>query len=159
MKMKLHKISSSSIGVCIFMVVIMISTVCEAWEKMGFVDGARITVKVGNGEVTAEVAKSNVKKHSGLGERKELKAGDGMLFVFDKPNNYSFWNKGMFFTIDIIWIKDGVVVDISEDMPDFETSPNYTVTPKAEADFVLETTSGFITKHRIKIGDRVLWDN
>jgi uncharacterized membrane protein (UPF0127 family) len=126
---------------------------------MAFVDGAKIKVTVGDGEVMAEVATSRAKRHAGLEEREELKAGEGMIFVFDRPGNYSFWNKGMLFTIDIIWIKDNIVVDMIKDMPDFKNAPNYTVTSKTEADFVLETTSGFIAKHGIKIGDQVKWEN
>lgn len=65
----------------------------------------------------------------------------------------------MLFMIDIIWIKDGTVVDISDNMPEFNNSPNYTVASKNEADFVLEVSPGFIKKHGIKIGDPVLWGN
>ena len=128
-------------------------------KKIVFVDGAIIKVKVAAAEVAAEVAKSDAKKHAGLEGREKLDAGEGMLFVFDRPGNYSFWNKGMNFMIDIIWIKDDVVVNISENMPDFKTSPDYTVTRRAEAVFVLETTSGFIANNGIKLGDHVQWEN
>lgn len=118
-------------------------------------DGAMIKVGVGEAKVEAEVVKSDAGKHTGLGGREKLGENNGMFFVFDGPSKYSFWNKDMLFPIDIIWIKDGVIVDISENMPDFKTSPNYTVTPQVEADFVLEVNAGFVKAHNIKIGDKI----
>ena len=118
-------------------------------------DGAMIKMKVGGSEVMAEVVKSDAKKHTGLSGREKLDAGTGMFFVFDSASQYSFWNKDMLFPIDIVWIRDGKVVDVSESMPDFKTSPNYTVTPQSEANFVLEVNAGFVKEKNIKIGDEV----
>ena len=123
--------------------------------KAVLADDAVVKIKIGGAEVTAEVAKSDAKKHTGLSGREKLDAGTGMFFVFDGPSKYSFWNKDMLFPIDIIWIKDGIVVDVSENMPDFKTSPNYTVTSQSEANFVLEVNAGFVKEKNIKIGDKV----
>lgn len=118
-------------------------------------DGATIKLAIGEAEVEAEVVKSDARKHTGLSGREKLGASSGMFFVFDSSSKYSFWNKDMLFSIDIIWIKDGAVVDVSENMPDFKTSPNYTVTPQAEANFVLEVSAGFVKARDIKIGDKI----
>lgn len=125
-------------------------------KKISFSDDAKIKIKIGSSDdVLAEVAQSDAKKHTGLGGRNSLAAGDGMLFVFDSSSNYSFWNKDMLFAIDLVWIQDGAVVDVTEDMPDFKTSPNYTVTPKGAVNLVLEVNTGFIKEHNIKIGDKI----
>ncbi|HEY4519179.1 MAG TPA: DUF192 domain-containing protein [Candidatus Paceibacterota bacterium] len=123
--------------------------------KAVLADDAIVKIKIGEAEVMAEVVKSDAEKHTGLSGREKLDAGTGMFFVFDSSSKYSFWNKDMLFPIDIIWIKDSQVVDISENMPDFKTSPNYTVTPQAEANFVLEVNAGFVKEKNIKIGDEV----
>ena len=123
--------------------------------KTVLADDAIIKIIIGEAEVLAEVVKSDAKKRTGLSGREKLDAGTGMFFMFDSPSKYSFWNKDMLFPIDIIWIKDGQVVDISENMPDFKTTPNYTVAPRAEANFVLEVNAGFVKEKNIKIGDEV----
>lgn len=124
--------------------------------KADLIDDKIAKVKIGSTEIAALVAKSDAKKHTGLGGRNALGSGEGMLFVFDSFSKYSFWNKDMLFPIDIIWIKDGAVVDASENMPDFKISPNYTVTPQAEANFVVEVNAGFVKEHNIKIGDKTI---
>lgn len=127
-------------------------------KKISFSDDVKLKIKISSGEeISAEVAQSDAKKHIGLGGKKEFFGliADSMLFVFDSSSNYSFWNKDMFFPIDIIWIKDDTVIDITENMPDFKTSPNYTVTPKGAVNFVLEVNAGFIKENSVKIGDKV----
>src|SRR3989344_4787919 len=125
--------------------------------KTVLADDAIVKIKIGEEEIVAMVAKSDARKHIGLGGKAEFfgLVADGMFFVFDSSSKYSFWNKDMLFPIDIIWIKDDAVVDISENMPDFKTSPNYTVTPQSEANFVLEVNAGFVKEKNIKIGDEV----
>ena len=124
-------------------------------SKAVLADDAIAKIKIGETEIMVEVAKSDAKKHNGLSEREKLDVGVGMFFVFDSASKYSFWNKDMLFPIDIVWIKDSQVVDISENMPDFKTSSNYTVPPQAEANFVLEVNAGFVKEKNIKIGDKV----
>ena len=44
----------------------------------------------------------------GLAIRDSLNENEGMLFIFETPQKYSFWMKDMKFPIDIIWInQDG----------------------------------------------------
>ena len=124
-------------------------------SKAVLADDAIAKIKIGETEIMVEVAKSDAKKHNGLSEREKLDVGVGMFFVFDSASKYSFWNKDMLFPIDIVWIKDSQVVDVSENMPDFKTSPNYTVTSQSEANFVLEVNAGFVKEKNIKIGDKV----
>lgn len=42
---------------------------------------------------------------------------DGMLFVFDEPAVQKFWMRGMEFDLDFVWMLDGEVVKIDEDVP------------------------------------------
>src|SRR5688572_25635147 len=59
-----------------------------------------------------EVADTSAKRELGLGERESLPAGHGMFFPFEGAQRWVFWMKGMRFPIDIIWLRDGKVVDI-----------------------------------------------
>ena len=51
---------------------------------------------------------------AGLSGYAGLPEDAGMLFVFPEPIQPTFWMKGMLFAIDIIWIRDGTVVQIHE---------------------------------------------
>ena len=67
--------------------------------------------------------------------------------------------KGMTFPLDIIWIQDGIVVDVVKDAPVPEDySDMSTFTPANPADMVLEVNSGVVDKYNIKIGDEVVID-
>jgi uncharacterized membrane protein (UPF0127 family) len=41
----------------------------------------------------------------------------GMLFVFPRERERSFWMNGMNFDLDIIWIKDGKIMKIDRNVP------------------------------------------
>ncbi|MDZ7744624.1 MAG: DUF192 domain-containing protein [Candidatus Saccharibacteria bacterium] len=49
------------------------------------------------------VADTNELRLQGLGGRPQLEPGEGMLFVFDKPDFECFWMKDVDYAIDILW--------------------------------------------------------
>ena len=68
--------------------------------------------------------------------------------------------KGMLIPIDIIWINDGKVSLINENVPQPATPdvpesnlPSYS--PKDPIDYVLEVMAGFSKENKIKVGDAV----
>ena len=78
-----------------------------------------------------------------------------MLFIFDRPDLYGFWMKGMFFPIDIIWIKDNQVIGFEEEL-DPDSSPNPKLYyPPALVDRVLEVKAGAVRERQIQIGQVV----
>jgi len=56
--------------------------------------------------VTAEIAKTEEERARGLMFRDRLGENEGMLFIFEEPDFYSFWMKNMKFPIDIIWLSE-----------------------------------------------------
>jgi len=64
--------------------------------------------------IRVDVADTLKKRQKGLSGQKTLCKDCGMLFIFDTAAIYEFWMPNMFFDIDIIWIKNDIVVDISE---------------------------------------------
>jgi uncharacterized membrane protein (UPF0127 family) len=76
-----------------------------------------------------------------------------MIFVFDKPDYYSFWMKDMRFTLDFIFIKDNEIVDLLENIQP-QSYPK-TFTSKKPADKVIEVKAGTIKNLKIKIGNFV----
>lgn len=117
-----------------------------------------------NGKVTfgkqtfnVETVKDSKAQQVGLTKYNSIKTDQGMLFVFDKPDTYSFWMKNMKFPIDIIFIKDNSVVSFVENAKpvgaDAANPPIYT--PTDPADKVVEIQAGLVKKYAIKKGDTV----
>ena len=109
--------------------------------------------------IDVEVVISRAEQQLGLGHRKSLSHNKGMLFVYHTAGERVFWMKGMRFSIDIIWLKNGKIVHIAKKVP-----PPSVMAPKGtlktyghgvEADSVLEVVAGFADAHQLKNGDRV----
>ncbi|MCS6789336.1 MAG: DUF192 domain-containing protein, partial [Patescibacteria group bacterium] len=118
-------------------------------------------IQINDVKFSVEIAASPHKKALGLSKRDFLKENEGMLFLFDKPDNYGFWMKDMKFPIDILFINDTKIVDIKENcMPEPEKSIfNLTIyRPNYPADKVLEIGGGLVKKYKIKIGDEIRFD-
>ncbi|MCS6789079.1 MAG: DUF192 domain-containing protein, partial [Patescibacteria group bacterium] len=118
-------------------------------------------VIINNYKFNVELADNTVKRSKGLSGRSHLKEDEGMLFLFDNYDNYGFWMKDMKFPLDLIWIKDDKIVDISSNvLPEPQKSIfNLTVYyPKESVNKVLEINAGLSDKYGFKIGDRVEFD-
>lgn len=109
--------------------------------------------------LNVEVADTAAKRSRGLGGRDSLASDSGMLFIFPETKKYQFWMKGMKFSLDFIFIKDGKVVDLLRNVPPPEQNiadenlPLYQ--PIVPINMMLETNAGFIDANSIKIGDTV----
>lgn len=107
----------------------------------------------------AEFARDHASRIKGLSGRDSLAENSGMLFVFDSVGYPAIWMKEMKFALDIIWIRNGKVVDIEENVPVPSSSvremelPTYT--PDVPARLVFEVNAGFSKKFNIHIGDPV----
>jgi uncharacterized protein len=116
-------------------------------------------VEIRNVSVEVEVVDDEESRNKGLGRRESLAENKGMLFVFNEEDFHMFWMKGMNFPLDIIWINDGVVVDLIQNVSHpsegtLDTSlPIYR--PEALANFVLEVNAGFVEENDIQLGDQV----
>jgi uncharacterized membrane protein (UPF0127 family) len=92
----------------------------------------------------------------GLSHTASLPADRGMLFLFDKPDYYQFWMKGMTFPLDIIFVRNSTIVPIARNVPvpsgDGEL-PRYA--PDEPIDKVLEINAGLSDQYGIQSGDAV----
>ncbi len=106
-----------------------------------------------------EVADTPEKRSKGLGGKESLSDNEGMLFIFDKADRHTFWMKGLKFSLDFVWIKGDMVVDILENVPQpaqGQTDASLPIyTSKTEADKVLELKAGSVKKFNIKVGDSI----
>ncbi len=113
-------------------------------------------VEINDTVISYKAAITNEQKSVGLSNTKVLNENEGMLFFFNQETP-SFWMKDMSFPIDIIWISNGVVIQIDHDVqppvkPD-ETLETYS--PPSPIDYVLEVNSGFSEAKDIEVGNKV----
>jgi len=111
-------------------------------------------VIAGRVSLTVELARTPEQQIRGLSGRPGLKSGNGMLFVYDRPQPVSIWMKDMRFPLDIVWIRDGRIVKLEKNAPPLTPAgPERIYT--ATADLVLEVPAGFTGRKRIRVGDMV----
>ena len=116
-------------------------------------------IDIKGSKLRVEIADTQEKRSRGLGGREQLASGEGMLFIFPKPEKHPFWMKGLSFPLDFVWIRENKVVDIlynvqpptSEQTE--ETLPVYESIE--EVDKVLEVPAGTILWLDIKVGDEI----
>ena len=123
-------------------------TVCGKYQKG--------EVKIDSKILSVDIADTDCKLVLGLSGKKSLSEDAGMIFVFQKSGNYSFWMKDMNFPLDILWINDKfVVTGIGKNLAT-STYPeifgeNYSTK------YVLEISAGNSIKNNIKVGDKIIF--
>jgi uncharacterized protein len=121
--------------------------------------GKSATVQVHGQTFKVEVERSNRAKAKGLSERRLLVQGRGMLFLFDTPGAYEFWMKDMRFSIDIVWIRSGKIVDISRNVPAPKAGESPAkVQPRALVDTVLEVNGGAASQWQLDDAVAITYD-
>jgi len=135
-------------------VIFIMSRVLIKNNQSNFMNGNEPYVRINSIDIPVEVANNDASRQKGLSSRTSLDAQSGMLFIFDKPEIPTFWMPNMNFPIDIIWINDNKVIDISPNVSNnFDPKNPRLYSPSQPAKYVLETNAGFSEKENIKIGD------
>jgi uncharacterized membrane protein (UPF0127 family) len=111
-----------------------------------------IPVQINTTIIQAEVVSSPDKLLLGLGGRRKLDRGTGMLFTMPTLEVQEFCMRGMLIPLDIIWISRGRVVGFHENLA--PTDQGLFLSP-GPADLVLEVPSGFVKSAGLRAGDRV----
>ena len=95
-------------------------------------------IKVGKKEYNVEVAKTEAEKLKGLQGRDSLESDEGMLFVYDEPQEVAFWMKDTHIPLDIIFIgEDEEVISVKEGTPMSED-----LIEETDVQYVLEVNQG-----------------
>ena len=121
-----------------------------SYEAVLCVNEARINVLVAD---TPQERAAGLSGYAGLPENV------GMLFVFPEPRQPSFWMRGVLFALDLIWIRDGMVVQIDASVP--PPPPNtpddqlLRYHPTEPITHMLELTAGSAARYGITIGSLV----
>ncbi len=113
---------------------------------------APVTVTIQNKPFQLEVATTEEQHARGLMFRTSMPADHGMLFVFDKPDTYSFWMHNTLIPLDIIFLDpSGKVVDIHTRQPKDDTG----MPPRAPALFVIELNADTAKSLNLNLGDTI----
>ena len=101
-----------------------------------------------------EIANNEIERSQGLMFRQNLSENEGMLFIFPKEDNYSFWMKNTLIPLDIIWLDSSYkVVYIKENTPPCATKTCEAYTPDKKAKYVVEVNGGWVKKREVLVGD------
>ena len=116
---------------------------------------AVISLKIGKTIFRVEVADTYIARGKGLSGHAPLGIKHGMLFVFPSPSSGAFWMQGMLFPLDFVWIKNGLVMGVTENALPMSQTGYKLYYPPVPVDRVLEISAGAVKKFGVKIGDRV----
>jgi uncharacterized membrane protein (UPF0127 family) len=103
-----------------------------------------------------EIAQDDSKRQLGLMYRDKLAENQGMLFIFERDEERAFWMKNTVLPLDMIFAnsKDEIVTIHKNTTPYSEQS--YASTKPAQ--FVIEVNAGYADRHKISVGDRIVWN-
>lgn len=100
----------------------------------------------------AEIARTYAQRQQGLMFRKELKDGEGMLFIFERDEILSFWMKNTLIPLSVAYIaSDGKILEIYNMEPG-NLDP---VQSGRSARFALEVPQGWFGRAGVTAGDRL----
>jgi uncharacterized protein len=116
-----------------------------------------INVQVGENNFKTIVRDDAFERSKGLSGTESLTNEEAMLFIFAGPNKQSFWMKNMKFPLDFIWIRDGIVIGVNEDIPHPDANDGKTarVGSPGPVDMVMEINAGQIKEQGIRIGESI----
>jgi len=119
--------------------------------------GDPVVITPDGDRIRIELAISREDRQQGLMFREQLDEDAGMLFVFEKEQNLSFWMKDTLIPLDILYINDdGEIVDIKTMQPcpaDTQRCPTYP--SRSPAQYGLELNAGQALALELKIGDQL----
>lgn len=104
-------------------------------------------------EYSLETVDTDESRALGLSGRESLAESEGMLFVFDEPEDNCIWMKGMKFNLDIIWLNDQKEIIALENDVSPNTFPK-TFCPNGSSKYVIELNGGEIIKSNYELKDK-----
>ncbi len=99
----------------------------------------------------AKIADNPLEWSKGLGGAQYLEEKEGMLFIFPNIEKRTFHMNNMNFPLDLLWIKDNIIVGLEKNMLVDNGLKKYT-SPE-EINMVLELRAGSIDEYNLNINN------
>ncbi|MEZ5924022.1 MAG: DUF192 domain-containing protein [Hyphomicrobiaceae bacterium] len=122
-------------------------------------EGGRATLVLAIGEarheLSVELAVDPAQKAKGLMFRRSLGENEGMLFLYEAPQEVTMWMRNTYLPLDMVFIaKDGLISRIAERTVPFSETRIASEEPVLA---VLEINGGLSERLGLKPGDKVLY--
>ncbi|MEG4453517.1 DUF192 domain-containing protein [Microcoleus sp. N9_A1] len=111
--------------------------------------------RIADRPIELEVAKTVEQQAMGLMYRTSLPDDRGMLFEFKSARQVNFWMKNCKISLDMIFLRNGVVEAIEVSAPPCTADPCPTYGPNTVVDRVIELRGGRAAELGVKVGDRI----
>ncbi|MGB3401715.1 MAG: DUF192 domain-containing protein [Microcoleaceae cyanobacterium] len=111
---------------------------------------------IGSQLIQLEVAQTPQQQAMGLMFRTSLSPSRGMLFSFQQPRVVGFWMKNCKISLDMIFLRDGVVQRIEGSAPPCTSEPCPSYSSGVPVDQVIELRGGRAKELGVKAGDRIV---
>jgi uncharacterized membrane protein (UPF0127 family) len=103
-------------------------------------------------QLNLELAATRREQAQGLMYKRELKANNGMLFVFDESDHRTFWMKNTYISLDIAFLdQDRKILNICHNTKPMDTDKVYKSNGKAM--YVIETNANWFEENDIQVGE------
>ncbi len=112
----------------------------------------RVRLSAGMHQIDAQVAATPAQRATGLMFRKEMPPHEGMLFVFEQPQQQCFWMMNTLIPLTAAFVADdGTIVNLA-DMKPQTTDAHCSARPVR---YVLEMNQGWFAKKGLKAGTKL----
>ncbi len=102
--------------------------------------------------IRAEIAATDESRRTGLMFRESMKPTDGMLFVFDAPDQQCFWMRNTLIPLSIAFIRDDGTISNIADMVPMSTDTHCS---RGAVRYGLEMNQGWFSERGIVAGDKI----
>ena len=115
-------------------------------------DGSRLAT------VDVRIANTSAKRYTGLSNTSSLPDGEGMLFVHEREDEYTyaFHMEGMAFPLDIVFVDANGTITTIHHAPVPEEIPGGDGRFPGRGMYVLEVPRGYTNATGVEVGDRVV---
>ncbi len=131
------------------------SEIAEA-EDLGQMLPIEAQMIVGDETIDLEVARTAEEQSIGLMYREYLPGDRGMLFPFETERQAKFWMKNTKIPLDMIFVREGEIRAIAENVPPCTTNPCPSYGPSDLVDQVIELSGGRAEELGLEVGDLVV---